>query len=50
MVKDTKAQDQLSFDLENELSIVELEDRFELTAAAMDSARCSENSGQLQAS
>ncbi len=31
------------------LSIVELEERFETTVAALDSARCSGNSAKVQA-
>ncbi|MBD2754076.1 hypothetical protein [Spirosoma validum] len=49
MSVNTNPQEQLSFEIENELTIVELEERFELTAAALDTDRCSGNSGQLQA-
>ncbi|MDZ4678909.1 MAG: hypothetical protein SH848_03895 [Saprospiraceae bacterium] len=39
-----------NFDTKDALSVVELENRFELTVAAVDTARCSDNKADVKVS
>lgn len=39
-----------NLDIKKGLNVVELEDRFEMTVAAVDTARCSDNKVEVEAS
>jgi len=42
---DNKQNKAMELELNNALSVMELEERFEMTAAAADALRCGDNSG-----